>query len=556
MGRTDMKDHDAFIRAILADPDDDALRLVYADWLEEHGNPDDAARAEFIRTQMDLASLADDDPRRPALEDREHELLVKHHPRWLGDWPRYVPHWRFERGFLAEIETSTGTLAERGADLFTRHPITRLILQPEDAYEPGPVEEVGGAAWLGRLVSLRLEGWYMYIGAAEPVLTSPHLTGLTELDASFAEDDEHVPTYLAQCPALARLRMVGIPGCSGDLAALVEVLASTAVEDLDASGVFVNDQALAALLRSRFASRLTRLRTCHGNYGPDGWNAFASPALTGSLRQLDIAESALAGSGLGALLALPGLRNLNNLQLDNETAPTEGLAEAVAGSPFWLNATAFHLHDVPLSESSLARLCRQSGPTGLKQLDLMGAGIGRGAPHLWNAPFADALTDLGLGRCGLDDDDLALLAESGRCQRLKSLDLRAQDGAGITDAGVLRLATAPALARLRSLNLYQARLTARGVDTLLNNGAWRLAELNLGRCGLTREAVSVLAASPALARLQALNLGFDEALEGEALLPLAESPCLAPLCNLSTGLVGNRTREAFRARLGIRARCL
>jgi uncharacterized protein (TIGR02996 family) len=181
-----MHDHDVFLDAILANPADDVVRLVYADWLEDRGNPTDAARAEFIRVQMELSSLAEDDPRRPLLEDREHELLAEHESRWLGDWPRYVPRWRFERGFLAEIETSTSTLAEHGADLFARHPITRLVLQPHDAYDPGPVEEVGAAAWLARLTSLRLQGWYMYVRAAESVLASPSLTALTELDASFA----------------------------------------------------------------------------------------------------------------------------------------------------------------------------------------------------------------------------------------------------------------------------------------------------------------------------------------------------------------------------------
>jgi uncharacterized protein (TIGR02996 family) len=41
-----MTDEDAFIRAIQADPDDTTTRLVYADWLEERGQP---ARAETLR---------------------------------------------------------------------------------------------------------------------------------------------------------------------------------------------------------------------------------------------------------------------------------------------------------------------------------------------------------------------------------------------------------------------------------------------------------------------------------------------------------------------------
>lgn len=43
------------IAKILAEPDDDGPRLVYADWLEEAGESD---RAKFIRVQCELASLS------------------------------------------------------------------------------------------------------------------------------------------------------------------------------------------------------------------------------------------------------------------------------------------------------------------------------------------------------------------------------------------------------------------------------------------------------------------------------------------------------------------
>ena len=54
-----MADTMALLEAIRASPDDDAPRLVYADWLEEHG---DQPRAEFIRVQCALARLPQDDP--------------------------------------------------------------------------------------------------------------------------------------------------------------------------------------------------------------------------------------------------------------------------------------------------------------------------------------------------------------------------------------------------------------------------------------------------------------------------------------------------------------
>ena len=47
-------DRDSLLRAILANPADDMSRLVFADWLEEHG---ESERAEFIRIQCELATI-------------------------------------------------------------------------------------------------------------------------------------------------------------------------------------------------------------------------------------------------------------------------------------------------------------------------------------------------------------------------------------------------------------------------------------------------------------------------------------------------------------------
>jgi uncharacterized protein (TIGR02996 family) len=43
-----MSDREAFVAAIAGTPWDDTSRLVYADWLDEHGEPE---RAAFIRLQ-------------------------------------------------------------------------------------------------------------------------------------------------------------------------------------------------------------------------------------------------------------------------------------------------------------------------------------------------------------------------------------------------------------------------------------------------------------------------------------------------------------------------
>lgn len=50
-------DRAAFMRAIIAAPDDDLPRLIFADWLDEQGEPE---WAEFIRVQCELAAITDE----------------------------------------------------------------------------------------------------------------------------------------------------------------------------------------------------------------------------------------------------------------------------------------------------------------------------------------------------------------------------------------------------------------------------------------------------------------------------------------------------------------
>jgi uncharacterized protein (TIGR02996 family) len=61
------------LAAIRANPDDDAPRLVFADWLEENGEPD---FAEFIRVEIERDRLSHDYdyPRREALHKHSDAL--------------------------------------------------------------------------------------------------------------------------------------------------------------------------------------------------------------------------------------------------------------------------------------------------------------------------------------------------------------------------------------------------------------------------------------------------------------------------------------------------
>jgi uncharacterized protein (TIGR02996 family) len=98
-----MTERDAFLRAIAADPDDDAPRLVFSDWLEENGDPD---RAEFIRTQCQLASAKLSKKRRHALRVRERELLDARRREWCQAFGLPVEEVSFERGLIARMRLS------------------------------------------------------------------------------------------------------------------------------------------------------------------------------------------------------------------------------------------------------------------------------------------------------------------------------------------------------------------------------------------------------------------------------------------------------------------
>jgi uncharacterized protein (TIGR02996 family) len=67
------------LRMIAREPDD-APRLVYADWLEDHGLDD---RAEFIRAQVRLSHMREDSRERRELAFRCRQLIEAHENEWF-----------------------------------------------------------------------------------------------------------------------------------------------------------------------------------------------------------------------------------------------------------------------------------------------------------------------------------------------------------------------------------------------------------------------------------------------------------------------------------------
>jgi uncharacterized protein (TIGR02996 family) len=121
-----MSDEDALLCAIYANPDDDTPRLVYADWLDEHG---DAERAELIRLQVRGARSREPDEEAWARCRRLRELFEG------GDAPRkreLCPcgdlkkvEIDFERGFPVGLTLTDPTVNEFA--LLTHLPMVRQL---------------------------------------------------------------------------------------------------------------------------------------------------------------------------------------------------------------------------------------------------------------------------------------------------------------------------------------------------------------------------------------------------------------------------------------------
>ena len=75
-----MSDDHAFLRAVMANPADKLLRLVYADWLDERGDP----RGEYLRVQIRLDETSSLDEQYQPLRARSEELLAVIPENWVA----------------------------------------------------------------------------------------------------------------------------------------------------------------------------------------------------------------------------------------------------------------------------------------------------------------------------------------------------------------------------------------------------------------------------------------------------------------------------------------
>ena len=147
MDQPTLTERDTFLQAIIEDPWNDGPRLMFADWLDEHGEED---RAEFIRLQCasaDSPSLdsAAREQRFHAYDTQAGNLLWKRINRpakdidaviWAGmardlvpNGALYIDHLYWRRGFLENVTCSPEDWRKYGATILAEHPLTLVRLR-------------------------------------------------------------------------------------------------------------------------------------------------------------------------------------------------------------------------------------------------------------------------------------------------------------------------------------------------------------------------------------------------------------------------------------------
>jgi uncharacterized protein (TIGR02996 family) len=560
----------ALLRAIREMPDEDTPRLMYADFLDEGGY---SPLAEFIRAQVERGRRPEDDPRRAPLEDREHELLVGHECSWLGGEPSDAAElhgWAFDRGFVDEVAASPVFMYGPGGDLCAAHPVRRWRVMSGQNNLAEDLRESGRRPWSSRVEALDLSRWTYGLGEVSGFLMHSHFGRLRELDLTGLTPLEPLADILEDAPFRSRLKVLRCGGVMFDEGGRLDVREfaralgrDCRLEELRAPFTYLTAADLRDLLAADCCGELTSLSVRDNEIAPDGWDAFRHARCR--LRELNISHTPLGAISLDRLLGCASLSELRRLHLNGCGSAMSNL-RALAASQFWARAEVLRMQHGTIPEMSLDPLFRAEGSPALRVFDVGGNYLrDEGVARLCDAPWAASLAYLDLSQNYLTDEALRALARSGRFRNLRTLHLNFnsvyhQDGAepdeSVTDAGLRALADCPDLANLRTLSVSGTRITSAGVEAVLNGPHWRLTGLNLSQCQLRPGVVEVLASSPRLARLEALDLSLNDEIDVDDLAPLAESEYLSPQMELNIrGIHGQgKVRAALRERLGCRLR--
>jgi uncharacterized protein (TIGR02996 family) len=351
-----MTDRDALLAAITAHPDEDAPRLIYADWLEENDQPE---LAEFIRVQTRYEHVSHLSAEGKRLAKREKELRAQ----LFGQLNSFgFASISFRRGFVWSVESGAIDFCAHASALTTDlAPAFELTLCETDEDDLTDVGEMAHCPELHRCVSLNVPCLGLF--ASEELLGSPYFTNLYRLNFPRSEGGPRL--HAIARPTFAKLRWLNVSG-SNSARGVAKIYPFTChpelanLEYLDFSNNRMNGDDLQAFTESARAPHLRYLNLARNNFRPFGvsyflfYNRSQKPP---ALAELDLSDSFDDFTDLSKTAEEP----------DEDERPLR---------PYFGRLSKLWLRNNRITDDGARILAAYSGDVSLTLLDLTGNRIG------------------------------------------------------------------------------------------------------------------------------------------------------------------------------------
>jgi uncharacterized protein (TIGR02996 family) len=196
---------DALLKAVIAEPDDDSPRLIYADWLEENGQE---ARAEFIRVQVALAWSREGSREYRELEARAEKLQRKHDIIWAGPFREATTHWGYYRGFIHHTTLSLRSFVNHRELLFAHSPLQGIEIRGAR----NTLKQLPAMPQLLRIQTISLAYERLDDEDAQALARCPYLKCLIQLFLEANLIGDSGARALASSPYLDSLELIDLAG--------------------------------------------------------------------------------------------------------------------------------------------------------------------------------------------------------------------------------------------------------------------------------------------------------------------------------------------------------
>ncbi|MCI0702657.1 MAG: TIGR02996 domain-containing protein [Planctomycetia bacterium] len=397
-----MNDREALYSAILAHPDEDTPRLMFADYLEEHK---DAKYAKFIRKQIELAKVPEWDPLwvrewhedRDAITGNKFEKLA---PK-LADGLEWPPLTAFRRGFPWQVSTTTLEPFLAHADRLAKAiPLQALEIHadPEVYQSPFDLTPLLASPHLSRMKQLLFSLTRLQRSAIQKLQKSPHIPNLTGLAFEYANVEPLAVPAIFRQPLIGQLESLRFDNCTVSWTALAAGINAVRVPHRLRSFIVEEGSTMhftnIEIFNAPLLCGLKEFDLSGQNLREENVRALCESPLVNSLESLTLHKTSPGVQGVKAIAECAGFGNLRRLALRlNSLGPVA--VKHLAASPHLANLQVLDLETNPLGDKGTIALAESPYLTNLVELDLMHCEVGdAGAEALIKAPFADKLIDL------------------------------------------------------------------------------------------------------------------------------------------------------------------